>query len=46
MTSSAAFQQRLYAHFVCTERVAVGKWAMVADTLSIWRRRRAGVHAL
>ena len=42
MTSSAAFQQRLYAHFVCVERTAVGKWAMVADTLSVWRRRRAG----
>ena len=39
MTSSPAFQRRLRAEFVCVRRVAVGKWAMVADELSIWRRR-------
>ena len=42
MTSSVGFQRKLSADFVCVERVAVGKWAMVADMLSVWRRRRRG----
>eukprot|EP00929_Paragymnodinium_shiwhaense_P082173 TRINITY_DN43223_c0_g1_i1.p1 TRINITY_DN43223_c0_g1~~TRINITY_DN43223_c0_g1_i1.p1 ORF type:complete len:738 (+),score=147.80 TRINITY_DN43223_c0_g1_i1:115-2328(+) len=39
MTSSPAFQKRLVQDFVCISRASMGKWAMVADELSIWRRK-------
>ena len=45
MTSSPAFQEALQKGFVCEswgqrkERIDVGKWAMIADELTIWRRK-------
>lgn len=48
MTSSPAFQTHLQKHFVCETwsnpekpRISTGKWPMVADELTIWRRKEA-----
>ena len=41
MTSSPAFQQALQEDFVCETKADTGKWPMIADELTIWRRKDA-----
>eukprot|EP01046_Picozoa_sp_COSAG06_P007692 COSAG06_NODE_379_length_16608_cov_83.792477_13_plen_209_part_00 len=40
VVSRCAAMQALAADWTCEQRVAVGKWAMISDELSIWRRKR------
>ena len=40
MTSSSAFQVQLARDYECVRSVPVCRWAMVADGLSIWKRRQ------
>jgi len=38
LTASPAFQEALQRDFRCVRRVAVSRWPMVADELSVWER--------